>query len=324
MAKHLYCIIDHDGGDVTLPADGAYVLPYRDVALVVRESPAIDYASLSQSIIVRHLANHQSLIEGIMKERTAIPIKFGTTVGEDDGELLEMLKSGYPSFKKAVDTMAGKVEVDIIAMWNDLDSILRELGGRDEIRMFKEDIVADSPEKLREQAVELGKMVRKALEEENGRVRDEIIIFLRGHFLEQRIREHFDDRMLMNVAFLVERDLLKAFEERIEELDKSYGGRIDFRVIGPLPPHSFSTLEIRRIGAREIEEAVDMVGVEAGADKDDVRKAYRKLLRKYHPDKNPNDPEAPNRFEKLNQACKILADCNVLPDGNGAISVRVL
>ncbi|MCM2357406.1 MAG: GvpL/GvpF family gas vesicle protein [Geobacteraceae bacterium] len=323
MSKHLHCIISHDGGDVTLPADGAYLVPYRDVALVVRESPSIDYASLPQNILVRHLADHQALIEGIMKERTAIPIKFGTSVG-DDGELLEMLESGYPSFKKAVDTMAGKVELDIIAMWNDIDAILRELGGREEIQRFKEDIFAASPEKLREQAVELGKMVRKALEEENCRVRDEIIISLRGHFLEQRIREQFDDRMLMNVAFLVERDVIKTLEERIDELDMSYGGRIDFRVIGPLPPHSFSTLEIRRIGAREMEEAMDLVGVEAGADKDEVRKAYRRLLRKYHPDKNPNDPEAPKRFEKFNRACETLADCNVLPEGNGAISIRVL
>lgn len=325
MAKHLYCIISHDGGDMKALADGAYVVPYHDIALVVKESPFINYASLPKDTLIRHLANHQSLIEGIMEERTAVPIKFGTLVG-DEGELLEMIEFGYPSFKKAVDSMAGKIEVDIIALWNDLDSILKELGQRDEIRRFKEDIVAvaASPEKLREQVLELGKMVRTALEEENGRVRDEIMGILQDHLLDQRSHEHFDDRMLMNTALLVERDKKNALDERIEDLDKRYDGRIHFKIIGPLPPHSFSTLEIRRVEAREIEEAMHVMGLSAGADGDGVRKAYRKLLRKYHPDKNPNDPEAHKRFEMFNQAYKTLLDCYVLPQGKGAITVRVL
>lgn len=323
MPKHLYCVIRHDGGDLKISADCAYLVPYRDIALVVRESPQIDYASLPKDILVRHLASHQALIEGVMKEHTAVPVKFGTSA-VDDGELLGILESAYPVFKKAVDGMAGKVEVDLIALWNDLDSVLKEVGRRDEIQRFKEGVEAASPEKLREQAVELGRLVRTALEEENGRVRDEIMASLKAHLIEQRIREHFDDRMLMNVAFLVRRDEKGALDERVEELDKTYGGRINFRVIGPLPPHSFSTLEICRIGAREIADAMEVMGVNAGAGPVELRESYRKLLRIYHPDKNPDDPKAQERFEKFNEAYKTLADCCVPAYGKDAIMVRVL
>ena len=323
MPKHLYCVISREGGDVKISADCAYLVPYRDIALVVKESPLINYASLPRDTLVRHLASHQSLIEGVMEECTAVPIKFGTTA-VDDGELVEILESGYPCFKNAVDSMAGKTEVDLIALWNDLDSVLRDLGRRGEIRRFREGIEAGSPDILREQAVELGKMVRTALEEENTRLRDEIVTSLDQFILEQRLREHFDDRMLMNVAVLIRREEKGALDERIEELDRKYGGMMNFRVIGPLPPHSFSTLEIRRIGAREMEEAMRLAGVKMGASPDDLKESYRKLLRSYHPDKNPGDSNAQERFERFNEAYGILSDCHVTPGGRDAIMVRVV
>ena len=50
------------------------------------------------------------------------------------------------------------------------------------------------------------------------------------------------------------------------------------------------------------------LGVERGASKDDVRKAYRKLARKYHPDINPGNKEAESKFKELSVAYDVLSD----------------
>ncbi|MSP38257.1 MAG: molecular chaperone DnaJ [Deltaproteobacteria bacterium] len=50
------------------------------------------------------------------------------------------------------------------------------------------------------------------------------------------------------------------------------------------------------------------LGVPRGASKDDVRKAYRKLARKYHPDINPGNKEAENKFKELSVAYDVLSD----------------
>lgn len=51
-----------------------------------------------------------------------------------------------------------------------------------------------------------------------------------------------------------------------------------------------------------------VLGVPKTASDDDIKKAYRKLARKLHPDLNPNDPEASKKFQQLNEANEVLSD----------------
>jgi len=51
-----------------------------------------------------------------------------------------------------------------------------------------------------------------------------------------------------------------------------------------------------------------VLGVPKTASDDDIKKAYRKLARKLHPDLNPNDPEANKKFQQLNEANEVLGD----------------
>ena len=54
----------------------------------------------------------------------------------------------------------------------------------------------------------------------------------------------------------------------------------------------------------------ETLGVSRDASQDEIRKAYRKLARKYHPDLNPGDKAAEEKFKSVSEANDILGDEN--------------
>src|SRR4030065_829691 len=58
----------------------------------------------------------------------------------------------------------------------------------------------------------------------------------------------------------------------------------------------------------EYKDYYKILGVERNASKEDIKRAYRKLALKTHPDRNPGNPKAEERFKEINEAHQVLSD----------------
>jgi len=243
--KYIYCIIgtkeEKNFGPIGIGdrGDEVYTICYEDIGAVISSSPITKYPVSRDNTMA-----HQTILEKAMEDCTVLPARF-CTIAKNEEEIVEkVLKGRYKEFKELLAKMEGKVELGVKAFWKDMDLIFREIAEIGEIQRLKAMVVKNPSRSTRDLRIKVGELVQSALEAKKKRESEKIVSELKDLTVDYRMNSTYGDRWIMNSAFLVDKVKEKEFDTRMDELDKRYGDRIDFKYVGPVPPCNFVEIRI--------------------------------------------------------------------------------
>jgi hypothetical protein len=156
-----------------------------------------------------------------------------------------VLKSIYPSLKDVLKQMADKLEFGLKVNW-DREQVIDELKREhEEIRRFQQEITRKHLQSTYFARMQLGRMIDKALVERSAQYLREIYEGLRGVSVASRDNKPIGDKMIMNAAFLIERERESDFDAAVNHIAKKYGDRLNFKYTGPWPPYNFVNIRLK-------------------------------------------------------------------------------
>jgi hypothetical protein len=247
---YVYCIVEcaepRTFGKVGIgDRSEAYTINHRDLAAVVSDTPLVVYDPTRENVLC-----HEHVNELVMSDFTVLPMSFGTLFRTRE-DIVELLKSTYDALKDVLQKMKGKIEFGLKVTW-DKGRVIADLEkSNEEIRRLKEELEGARSASTFFGRMQLGRLVDAALSEHADRTIEEIYGALRSCAIASRANKPIGDNMIMNAAFLVERGSADAFDRAVDEVARSYEGKLHFKYTGPWPPYNFVNIKLKLERARE-------------------------------------------------------------------------
>src|SRR6266850_8284186 len=244
---YVYCIIEsaepRSFGKIGIGGRGdeVYTVHHQDLAAVVSRSPLMVYDPTRENALTHEHVNEVVMIDNNF---TPVPMSFGTLFKTED-DTKEFLKDTYKELRDVLRKMKDKLEFGLKINW-DRESVLTEVErDYEEIRRLKAQIEGDQATSTYFARMQLGRLVEQALAEKSESFVHEIYDELRDSAIASRSNKVIGDRMILNGAFLVQRDKADMFDKKVQEIGRRYEGKLKFTYTGPWPPYNFVTIRLQ-------------------------------------------------------------------------------
>jgi len=311
QGRYIYGIIEEQGkkqfGVDGIGDNGVVTINYKDLAAVVSCAPVKSYNRFEEQSIAPGLKTHQLVLENVMRDYTVIPMGFGI-IAQSENDVKKLLKAAYIDLKDTLREIDNRIELNVQVVCSEAGLLNEVVSNNETVNRLSRELLSGNTasDKIR---IEVGRMVAAALHELKGECRRDTLEALNKVAVTSCPGKLSDAQMIVNESFLVARDREAEFDREVDRLAETHKGRLKFKYLGPMPAYSFVNLIATMVNFETIDKAKQSLGVGEQASLADIKGAYRKLARQYHPDTNSNDPEKEERFKEITEASEMLLRC---------------
>ncbi len=287
---------------------GLAAIPFENMSAIVSEKDLSEIDILNVESLARLLVHHQKTIEELQAIgfNIIIPIKLGTTVSSKE-EVFKIFSNGYGFVSEILRKIQFLTEIDIAVTWGDFPAMVKEIAEHPDVVALKEAISKGADVPSRNDQMKAGILVQSKIKEKNSKIELNLLDILSSVSIDIKTHPVIDDQMVTNSAFLINRNNQEKFERIIETFDTEYGGKLNFRLIGPLPCYSFFTLEVKKLIFDRVIEAEKELGLKERSSEAEIKKAYLVKARLFHPDTN-HESGSEADFTRITEAYHTLLD----------------
>jgi hypothetical protein len=189
------------------------------------------------------LLAHSDVLRRAMGNGPVLPLRFGVVLPDESAVQHQLLEPQAPRFAARLDALDGKVEMQLKVSFLESPVLRSVLISDPELAKMAEHVRFLSDAAGHFERIRLGELVAVEVERRAELAGRELTAALEPFVDAVSIGERHHEHMALNAAFLVDEARLEEFDAAVERLSMERAGEMQFRLIGPLPPHSFAERE---------------------------------------------------------------------------------
>ena len=240
---YVYCVIrcDEDPEFTSLGmgerGDAIYTVHQGDLAAVVSDSPSEAYEARR-----RNMMAHTAVLEEVMSDYTILPLRFSTVAPNAEIVRTQLLGERRAELLALWQEVDGRAELGLKAFWHE-DTLFQGIVDENpQIRSLRDSLAGRPAEASHAERMKLGELVEVAMKQRRQRDSDLIMSRLKPLAHSVAVNENYGERMVLNAAFLVDKDAELGMDEAVQQLDTELGERLMFKYVGSAPPYNFVKL----------------------------------------------------------------------------------
>jgi len=185
-----------------------------------------------------NLLAHADVLRRAIDHGPALPMRWGMVLADEAAVRAELSRRGQ-ELAQMLEALQDRIEMSVSALYRE-EVLLREVVAENPaVAAIQRDIRGRPTAATHFDRIRLGELVAQAVQAKRERDGHEILHELESHAVAVAPDAPLHERGVVNAAFLVPRDKVAEFDAAVERVSRARAGRMQFKLIGPLPPHSF-------------------------------------------------------------------------------------
>jgi hypothetical protein len=238
--KYLYCIANNDCINDLTNLVGINDMPVTTLLAENFVCVMSDVDEAEKSLDRDAAMAHQKVLEAVMEHTTILPLAFGHIVPQEDDVVQKLIIPHKDALQESFAYLDGNIEVNLKAFWPDMSSIFATIASENsEIQRLKKKARVSRDDQIR-----AGEIAAKEIEGRRKSFAKKVIDGMTDIALEHKENKLFGDQMIANIAFLVPKNKIEEFDQKVNDASDEHGDAVHFKSIGPVPPYNFTNVRI--------------------------------------------------------------------------------